>query len=285
MNIPLNMTKMNGLGNEIIVADMRGRNDHITSEAVQTLAQISEISFDQIMAIYDSQSSNTDYFIEIWNRDASRAKACGNGMRCVTEWLHRKEKHNYFAFDTVSGIVYAQRLQNGLVSIDMGKPNFKWQEIPLIKTVEDIDHVTLQCGPLNKASVLSMGNPHAIFFVENNVESYKLVKYGPRLEHNLLFPEGANISIAHVTSETSLDLRTWERGAGLTRACGTAACASVVAACRRGLTKNEVWVTLPGGTLFITWKKDGHVMLVGTTKYEFSGLFDPLTGQYTRDPT
>lgn len=284
MNAPATMTKMNGSGNEIIIADMRGRNDRIMAEAVRTLAETRETSFDQIMAIHDSRRSDTDYSIDIWNSDGSQAKACGNGTRCVTEWLYNREQRNHFTFDTAGGIVHAQRLQNGLVSVDMGKPHFKWQEIPLAKAVEDIDHVALQCGPLNDASVLSMGNPHAIFFVGDNVADYKLEEYGPRLEHDPLFPERANISIAHVTSATSLDLRTWERGAGLTRACGTAACASVVAACRRGLTENEVRVTLPGGSLSIIWEKNDHVLLIGPTEYEFSGLFDPATGQYTRNP-
>ncbi|RCL00034.1 MAG: diaminopimelate epimerase [Candidatus Tokpelaia sp. JSC188] len=283
MKAPVSMAKMNGSGNAIIIADMRSRNDSITPEIVRQLAKIREIGFDQIMVIHDSQHTDADYSIEIWNRDGSKARACGNGMRCVTEWLYRKEYHNYFVFDTMSGFVYAQRLQNGFVSVDMGKPHFNWQEIPLIKTVEDIDHVALRCGPLNDASVLSIGNPHAIFFVKDNVAGYKLLEYGPRLEHNLLFPEQANISVAQVTSETSLDLRTWERGAGLTRACGTAACASVIAACRRGMTKNEVQVTQPGGILSVRWEKNGHVKLIGATEYEFSALLDIESKTLTRN--
>jgi len=282
MNIPAAMTKMNGLGNKIIVADMRGRNDRITSEAARTLAQTDETSFDQIMAIHDSRHKSTNYFIEIWNSDGSLAKACGNGARCVAEWLYNKEKCNHFTFDTAGGIVHAQRLPNGLVSVDMGKPRCQWTEIPLATAVEDTNHVALQCGPLADAVVVSMGNPHAIFFVESSVTDYNLEDYGPKLEHNPLFPERANISIAHVTSRKSLDLRTWERGAGLTHACGTAACASVVAACRQNLTDRQVMVTLPGGKLSIIWEKNDHVLLTGPTEYEFSGLFDPETGRYTR---
>lgn len=282
MNAPVAMTKMNGSGNRIIVADMRGRNDRITSEAARVLAATDETGFDQIMAIHDSQHDNADYTIEILNSDGSLAGACGNGTRCVTEWLCKKEKRNCFTFDTAGGIIHAQQLQNGLVSVDMGGPRCKWQDIPLASAIEDTSHVALRCGPLADASVVSMGNPHAIFFVTDNVMDYSLEDYGPKLEHDPLFPERANISIARITSGTSLELRTWERGAGLTPACGTAACASVVAACRRSLNDRQAMVTLPGGRLSISWKKNDHVLLTGPTEYEFSGLLDPASGRYTR---
>lgn len=277
------MAKMNGLGNKIIVVDMRGRYDLITSEAACNLARVDGMAFDQIMAIYDSRDNATDYSIIICNSDGSIARACGNGTRCVAEWLYVREGRTHFSFGIAGGgIIYAQRLSNGLVSVDMGYPRWKWNDIPLAIEVEDTNHVPLQCGPLADASLVSMDNPHAIFLVESNIANYKLEDYGPKLECDPLFPEHANISIGRVTSRKSLDLRTWERGAGLTYACGTAACASVVAACRRSLTERHVTVTLPGGTLDVSWEKNNHVIMTGPTEHEFSGLIDPKTGQCMR---
>lgn len=288
---PAAMAKMNGLGNKIIVADMRGRSDRITPAAARALAQAQETCFDQIMAIHDPRREGADYALEIWNRDGSHAKACGNGTRCVVEWLYShcggplsgQQKRSAYVFDTAGGMVGAQRLQNGLVSVDMGKPRCSWQDIPLTRAIEDTGHAALSYGPLGDAFLVSMGNPHAVFFVKNDVAAYRIEDYGPKLEHHPLFPERANISIARVTSADSLDLRTWERGAGLTCACGTAACASVVAAHCRGLTGRQVTVTLPGGKLAISWQKNDHVLMSGPTEYEFSGCFDPATGRYTRD--
>jgi len=280
MNAPADMTKMNGLGNTIIVADMRGRQDRVTPLAARALAQADITSYDQIMAVYDPRSPDTDFFIEIWNRDGSQAQACGNGTRCVVAWLHEQGQGECFSLETVGGIVRAWRLYNGLVTVDMGIPRCQWQAIPLAAAVKDTNHVALQCGPLADASVVSMGNPHAVFFVDKNVNDDNLAQYGSALECDPLFPERANISIARVTSPTHLELRTWERGAGLTRACGTAACASVVAACRRGLTQRQVTVTLPGGDLDIIWDENDHILMTGPAEYEFSGRFDPATGQY-----
>lgn len=274
--------KMNGLGNEIIVADMRNAEKNITPQAAIALAKETETAFDQIMAVHNTQKAGTGYHIEIWNADGSMAQACGNGTRCVVEWLYKQNLGNHFKLDTAAGIVEATRLDNGLVSVDMGKPHLVWNEIPVATAIPDTNHADISCGPLTDASLVSMGNPHAIYFVNEDVNQVALDQYGPKLEHNPFFPERCNISIAHVTSDETLLLRTWERGAGLTRACGTAACAATVAAHRRNLTKRHVTVTLPGGNLQIEWRDDDHIIMTGPTEFEFAGWFDSLTGNYQR---
>ena len=170
----------------------------------------------------------------------------------------------------------------------MGTPRFGWQDIPLAEEFRDTRAIELQIGPidapvLHSPSVVSMGNPHAVFFVDGDVWSYELDRFGPMLENHPIFPERANISIARVTSREAMTIRTWERGAGLTKACGSAACAAVVAAARTGRTGRTVTLTAPGGTLFVEWRPDGHVVLTGPAEWEFSGAFDPATGAWERD--
>ncbi|YBV96035.1 diaminopimelate epimerase [Phyllobacteriaceae bacterium JZ32] len=280
--------RMNGLGNEIIVADMRGRSDHIAPAAAIALARDPATKFDQIMAIHDPKTPGTDYYIEIINCDSTQAQACGNGMRCVVQALAAETGRDRFAFETLAGILTAAEHEDGLISVDMGRPRFDWREIPLAEEFADTSRIELQVGPidapvLHSPSVASMGNPHAIFWVDRDVWSFELEKFGPLLEHHPIFPERANISIAQVTANDALTLRTWERGAGLTRACGSAACAAAVSAARTGRTGRRVTVTVPGGPLEIEWRADDHVIMTGPAEFEFSGRFDPATGAWTRD--
>jgi diaminopimelate epimerase len=182
----------------------------------------------------------------------------------------------------------AKEHDDGLISVDMGKPRFGWQEIPLAEEFQDTRMIELQVGPidapvLHSPSVASMGNPHAIFWVDRDVWSYELEKFGPLLENHPIFPERANISIARVTSPETMDLRTWERGAGLTRACGSAACAAAVSGARTRRTGRKVTVNVPGGPLLIEWRDDDHVMMTGPAEWEFSGTFDPASGDWSRD--
>jgi diaminopimelate epimerase len=170
----------------------------------------------------------------------------------------------------------------------MGKPRFGWEDIPLAEEFADTTGIELQIGPidapvLHTPSVASMGNPHAIFWVTDDVWDYALDRFGPMLENHPIFPERANISIANVVSPTHIILRTWERGAGLTRACGTAACAALVSAVRTKRSERKATITVPGGDLVVEWGDDEHVILTGPAEYEFSGEFDPDTGVWTRD--
>ncbi len=280
--------KMNGLGNQIIVADMRGRADRITPEAAIRLASDSETAFDQIMAIHDPRTAGTDNYIAIINCDGTQAQACGNGTRCVVQALAAETGRQAFTFETRAGILTATEHEDGLISVDMGKPRFDWQDIPLAEEFRDTRMIELQVGPidapvLHSPSAASMGNPHAIFWVDRDVWSYELEKFGPLLEHHPIFPERANISIAEVTSPETMNLRTWERGAGLTRACGSAACAAAVSAARTRRTGRTVTVNVPGGPLLIEWRDDDHVIMTGPAEWEFSGTFDPATGEWSRD--
>ncbi len=288
MSIRAPFAKMNGLGNEIIVADMRGRSDRVRPAAALALAADPATRFDQIMAIHDSRTPGTAWFIDILNSDGSGAQACGNGMRCVVQALAAETGRKLFTFETVAGILNAEEHPDGLISIDMGTPKFGWRDIPLAEEFRDTRAIELQAGPidapvLHSPSVASMGNPHAIFWVDADVWSYELDKVGPLLENHPIFPERANITIAQVTSRNAMTIRTWERGAGLTRACGSAACAAAVAGARTGRTERSVELTAPGGLLRVTWRDDDHVVLTGPAEWEFSGQFDPQTGAWARE--
>jgi diaminopimelate epimerase len=225
--------KMNGLGNQIIVADMRGTSARVTPAAAIAINARPETRFDQIMAIHDPRIPGTANYIEIINSDGSLAQACGNGMRCVVQALSAEQGRQRFTFETVAGILFGEEAESGLITVDMGTPKFAWYDIPLNEEFADTRAVELQIGPidapvLHSPSVASMGNPHATFWVKDDVWSYALDRFGPLLENHPLFPERANISIANVPAPDRIILRTWERGAGLTEACGTAACAALV---------------------------------------------------------
>jgi diaminopimelate epimerase len=261
--------KMNGLGNEIIVADMRGRADRVSPAAAIALNADPATKFDQVMAIHDPRTPGTANYIEIINSDGTIAQ-------------------KLFTFETIAGILNAEEHADGTISVDMGVPRFDWREIPLAEEFGDTSRIELQIGPidapvLHSPSVVSMGNPHAVFWVDKDVWSYDLDRFGPLLENHPIFPERANISIARVTASDALTLRTWERSAGLTKACGSAACAAAVSAARTGRTGRNVMVTVPGGPLAIEWRADDHVVMTGPAEWEFSGTFDPATGAWARD--
>ncbi len=287
MSARAEFARMNGLGNEIIVADMRGRADRVSAAAAVALNADPATRFDQIMAIHDPKTPGTDYFVDIFNSDGSKAQACGNGTRCVVQALAGGTGQRIFTFETVAGIVNAEEHADGSISVDLGSPRFGWRDIPLAEEFRDTRAIELQIGPidapvLHSPSVVSMGNPHAIFWVDGDVWSYELDKFGPLLENHPIFPERANITIAHVAARDHLIVRTWERGAGLTRACGSAACAAAVSGARTGRTDRAIRLTAPGGELRVEWRADDHVVLTGPAEWEFSGSFDPATGAWSR---
>jgi len=271
--------KMNGLGNEIVVVDMRASPQAIT--AADARAAAAAAPYDQLMAVYPPRAVGTDAYVRIYNNDGSEAGACGNGMRCVADILFKQSGNSTLTVETRAGLLACFRGDAPLTStVDMGQPRFHWTEIPLAEEFFDTRAIELQVGPidhpiLHSPSAVSMGNPHVVFWVDD-VDAYDLGKIGPLLEHHPMFPERANISLAQVVSRDRLILRTWERGAGLTRACGSAACAAAVSAARTGRTGREVTVTLPGGDLAIVWRQsDDHVLMTGPVEYEFEGRFDP----------
>jgi diaminopimelate epimerase len=268
--------KMNGLGNEIAIVDLRAAP--VVIEPADARAAARQEPFDQLMALYPG-SAGADAFIRIYNSDGSEAGACGNGMRCVASIVSAETGKDSLNFATAVGIVPCWRADTGLFTVDMGPPRFRWDEIPLAKSVTDTRAIDLDFALpgglfLRSPSVVSMGNPHAIFWVEDP-DAYDLRKIGPQLEHHPLFPDRANITLAAVPARERIIIRTWERGAGLTKACGSAACAALVAAARLGYSGRKATVTLPGGDLAIEWREsDGHVLMTGPVEFEHTGRFD-----------
>ncbi|MEZ5871380.1 MAG: diaminopimelate epimerase [Nitratireductor sp.] len=280
--------KMNGIGNKIIVADMRGRTDEITAAAAVHLAKADAIPFDQIMEVRDPKGKDRDFDIRILNSDGSQAEACGNGTRCVVAWLHGQDGRNAYKFVTKAGLVSAEMSDDGLISVDMGVPRFGWQDIPLAEEFFDTRGIELQIGPidapvLHTPSVASMGNPHAVFWVSKDVWEYDLARFGPMLENHPIFPERANITIAQVVARDRIIMRTWERGAGITLACGSAACATLACAARKELTDNAATMVLPGGELRVEWHDGRHIIMSGPAEFEFAGTLDPATGEFDRE--
>ncbi len=270
--------KMNGIGNEIVVVDLRAQAAKIEPDEARAVAQ--GVPYDQLMALYPPRAAGTDAFIRIYNNDGSEAGACGNGMRCVADIIAKQSGKSTLTFETTAGILNCWKGEGGLFTVDMGKPRFTWNEIPLSEEFRDTRAIELQIGPIDKPvlhspSVVNMGNPHAIFWVDD-VNAYDLSRIGPLLENHPIFPERANITLAHIFSRDHIIIRTWERGAGLTQACGSAACATLVAAVRLRRTERKAQVILPGGELTIEWReKDDHVLMTGPAQFEFEGRFDP----------
>jgi diaminopimelate epimerase len=276
----LTFRKMNGLGNDFVVLDARTGALQLTPEGVRRISDRAHgIGCDQVIVL--EPSSKADVFMRIFNADGSQVGACGNAARCVA-WLVAEETgRRDVTVETSAGLLQAEVENAGRVTIDMGTPRFAWDEIPLAEPFDDTTGIELQIGPidapvLHSPSVVNVGNPHAIFWVDD-VDAHDLARFGPLLENHPIFPERANISLAQITSSDGLKLRTWERGAGLTRACGTAACAAVAAAARKKLTGRQVTVDLPGGPLQIDWTADGHILMCGPTEIEFEGTLSPET--------
>jgi diaminopimelate epimerase len=272
--------KMNGVGNKIVVVDLRRQAAKIEPEEARAAAEPGGVAYDQLMALYPPRTPGTDAFIRIYNNDGSEAGACGNGMRCVADIISKQSGKNSLTFETTSGLLNCWKGEGGLFTVDMGAPRFKWNEIPLAEEFRDTRQIELQIGPIDKPvlyspSVVNMGNPHAIFWVDD-VNAYDLARLGPLLENHPIFPERANITLANIVSRDHIVIRTWERGAGLTKACGSAACAVAVAAARFKRANRKMNVTLPGGDLMIEWREsDDHVLMTGPVEFEFEGRFDP----------
>jgi len=276
MATPIPYRKMNGTGNEILVVDLRGRQERITPADVRAIADEPATGFDQLMTILPARTPGTDARLQIFNRDGTIAGTCGNGARCVAAMVMDETGRDQSLFETDGGLLIARRAGPGRVTVDMGAPRFRWDQIPLAEPFHDTRAIELQIGPidnptLHSPSVASMGNPHAIFWVDD-VNAYDLGRLGPLLENHPIFPERANISLAQIVSRTAIKARTWERGAGLTRACGSAACAIAASAARTGRTERNVVVSVPGGDLQIEWRtSDDHVLMTGPFELESTG--------------
>lgn len=257
--------KMHGLGNDFVVIDARSGDDPVTPALAQALGDRHRgVGFDQLAVIRPSERA--DFTLDFWNSDGSRAGACGNATRCVSDWMMAQLGRDSISLETTRGLLFAQRRADGLVSVNMGPPILDAAEIPV-----KADPMAL---PLEGAPVaVGMGNPHCIYFVAD-AEAVDVAGIGPRIEHDPLFPERTNVEFASLVGPDHLRMRVWERGAGITLACGSGTCATAVAAHLRGLTGRRVIVDVDGGQLEIDWREDG-VWMTGPTALVFEGRLAP----------
>ena len=269
--------KMNGLGNDFVVVTPDGGPFTPSSAQVRAIADREHgIGCDQLIGLASSDSGKVA--MRIWNADGGEAERCGNAERCVAWLLMQASGRDRVTFQANGQMLNARRAGDTTVTVDMGAPGLDWRDIPLARTM-DTREIDLQDGPdLTAPGCVSMGNPHLVFFVPD-ILAAPVAEAGPRLEHHALFPQRVNVGFAQIVARDHIRLRVWERGAGLTRACGTGACAALVAAHRRGLTDRAATLELDGGELKIEWREsDDHVLMTGPTAVEFTGrlpVFDP----------
>jgi len=272
--------KMHGLGNDFVVLD--GRADSralaLNPSRIRAIAdRRAGIGCDQLIVVAPPTERIADVRMLIFNADGSEVAACGNATRCVA-WLAMTESgQNSVVIETRAGLLDAESRGPVQVAVDMGPARLDWREIPLAQA-KDTLHLDISAGSLSDPVAVSMGNPHAVFFVED-AEAVDLDTLGPGLEHHPIFPERANIEVATVLPPSPdgtgrIRMRVWERGAGITPACGTGACATLVAAARRGLTPRRAELILDGGSLEIEWLQDDHVLMTGPVASSFTGLLD-----------
>ncbi len=268
--------KMHGLGNDFVVIDARaGSLDLSHAEAAAIANRRTGIGCDQLIVLEPPRDEHADVFMAIRNADGSDAEACGNATRCVASIIMHESGTRHTIIETVSGLLDAETNDDILITVDMGPARLDWRDIPLGQAIDTLN-IDIQSGPLSNPVCVNMGNPHAVFFVDD-VESIDLATHGPLLEHHGIFPERANIGVAQVISEHQIRLRVWERGVGETAACGSGACAAMVAAHRRKLTPRSADVVLNGGTLAMQWLPDGHVQMTGPVATSFTGVIDRST--------
>ncbi|NQW00399.1 MAG: diaminopimelate epimerase [Rhodospirillales bacterium] len=266
--------KMHGLGNDFVVIDDRDGALALGPQAARAIAnRRAGVGFDQLLILEQPRSDQADVFMRIRNPDGSEAQACGNGTRCVAALVMDELGRDQVTVETVAGLLASTRHSDGRVSVDMGPAGLEWRQIPLSRDVDTL-HMGIAGNGLADPVGVNMGNPHAVFFVDD-VAAIDLAGVGPLLEHDELFPEQANIEIVQLIGPDRLRMRVWERAAGITEACGSGACAAGVAAHRRGLTGRRVEVVLDGGSLQIEWRDDGHVLMTGPVATSFHGHLNP----------
>lgn len=269
----LAFVKMHGLGNDFVVIDLRNNPFRLDAARARALAdRRTGVGCDQLIAIEPAATDLADAFMRIYNADGGEVAACGNASRCVAAMLMGENNTDHAIIETRAGLLDAEAKGNGLIGVDMGRVSFDWRDIPLSKAA-DTARLDIAAGPLRGPVAVNVGNPHAVFFVDD-AEAVALEVFGPIVERDPLFPEGTNVEAAQVLGPERIRLRVWERGAGVTRACGTGACATLAAASRRGLTGRSAEIVLDGGSLWIEWLKDDHVLMTGPVAVSFSGVLD-----------
>ncbi|MCW0181920.1 MAG: diaminopimelate epimerase [Zavarzinia sp.] len=263
--------KMHGLGNDFVIVDARTSPVEINEALAQAIAnRRTGVGCDQLIVL--ESSDKADVFMRIWNPDGSEAGACGNATRCVGALLIAGARRNEVSIETVSGLLLAASAPDGYITVDMGEPRLDWSEIPLARAMDTVKLDYAAAPGMAGPSAVNMGNPHVVFFVDD-AESVKVEALGPAIEHDPLFPQRTNVSFVSKQKDGSLRVVVWERGAGRTLACGTAACATVVAATRRGLVDRKAVIWMDGGRLDMEWREsDGHVIMTGPVAVAFSGV-------------
>jgi diaminopimelate epimerase len=274
----LGFVKMHGLGNDFVVLDARRRPLKLETRQVRAIADRRiGVGCDQLFVLEPPTDKAADVFMRIYNTDGSEVSACGNGTRCVALMVMQENGSKRAIVQTAAGLLDGVATEDGQVTVDMGPARLDWRAIPLAQEC-DTNHVPVYAGMISDAVCVNMGNPHAVFFVAS-LDVADLRTIGPRLEHDPMFPEKANIEVAQVLSPLNgrarIRMRVWERGVGITMACGTGACAVLVAASRRGLVPRKADVILDGGTLGVEWREDGNVLMTGPVTVSFTGTLDP----------
>jgi len=263
--------KMHGLGNDFMILDARTYPVRLAADQVRALAdRRTGIGFDQMITMEPSDTADT--LMRIHNADGGEVEACGNAARCVAALVMSEANTVTATIDSQGGLLRASAGSNDFVTVDMGIPQLEWQDIPLARFTDTL-HLDVSAGGLSDGVGVNMGNPHAVFFVDD-AAVVELISIGPTLEHDPLFSERANISAAQIGADGHIRLRVWERGVGITQACGTAACATRVAAARRNLSPRSGPVELDGGALMIEWRDDDHVYMTGPVSTAYHGSFD-----------
>jgi diaminopimelate epimerase len=281
--MPLPFVKMHGLGNDFVIVDGREKPVHLKPEIIRRLADRHlGIGCDQLIVLEPPRNAAATLFMAIYNNDGSRAGACGNAMRCVAHMVLEKSGQNFLSIETDAGILRGEKRDGGLFAVDMGPPSFEWKDVPLAYETNTLSIDTGKTG-LPPAVAVSMGNPHAVFFMQN-VETIDLAGIGPQIENHPLFPERTNVEFAEILDPNRIRMRVWERGTGITQACGSGACAVLAAAVRRDLSARRAELVLDGGSLHIEWLEDNHIQLIGPASYSFSGVIpDALLAEPSHD--
>ena len=266
----LNFLKMHGLGNDFAVFDGRSNGLTPSQNFLRAVADRKRgIGCDQIIVMLSPESPEADVHMAIYNMDGNQVQACGNATRCVAGLMFEECGRNNCVIETTAGLLKAWGEPSGLIAVDIGEPRLGWQEIPMAREVDTLT-APVASGGLFAPCCVNVGNPHAVFFVPD-VGAVALSEVGPHLENDPMFPERCNIEIAQILAPDRIRMRVWERGSGITEACGTGACATLVAAVRRGLSARRATIVLDGGELVIEWRDDNHVIMIGPDSLSFSG--------------
>jgi len=269
----LDFIKMHGLGNDFVILDGRDGSLNLSRDAVRAISdRHSGVGCDQLIIMDPPVDASADVFMRIYNPDGSEAGACGNATRCVASLVMTERGQSHAIVQTISGLLDCENLGDGLYSVDMGPVRLDWRDLPLSEA-RDTDHLDVAAGPLQDPVGVNVGNPHAVFMVDD-AEAIDLTTFGPVIENHPLFPERTNVEAVQVLSPDRIRMRVWERGAGITRACGSGACAALIATARRGLTGRKADVVLDGGVLSIEWLPDNTVLMTGPIATSFSGILD-----------